>query len=78
MNENKCKVGDHIIHNGKEMIVSQVVERGRDSYQYTNNNGNTYYIAEKKAIITACRVMENGQILTRSPIFIGDKWEHIK
>lgn len=78
MSENKCKKGDFVLHKGRRMVVSEVIKKGRDSYQYTNKNGNTYYITEKKAIVTACRVMDNSQILTRSPIYIGDKWEHVR
>ena len=59
------------------MIVSQVVDRGRDSYQRTDKKG-SYCVAAKKADVTACRIMKDGQILTRSPIYIGDEWEYVQ
>ena len=75
MNDNdiKCKVGDYIIHKGKTMQVSEIIQQGVKARR--ESNGKTHRnIPEQRAAITACRIMDNGQVLTRSPIFIDQDW----
>ena len=70
-----CKVGDVVIVQGKKVWISQVVEPGWENY--FDKDGSL--IVGEKSKITVCRIMEdNGQILKRSPKFIGSNWSHTK
>lgn len=71
----KVKVGDHVIHDGKEMYVENVIEQGMDD-KYKDGK-----IVKKgiKAYICVCPIMpDNGQVLYRSPRCIGNDWENIE
>jgi hypothetical protein len=75
MNEYKCKPGDIILH--KERKVSVVLTKGSKPYVWKNNKGRKVNVRGQKAVISVCPIMENGQILTRSPFYISYNWEHI-
>lgn len=77
MSDYSCKPGDVVVHKGKKVSVSVVLVRGSAPKCWTNNYGHTVNVKGKKATISVCRIMPNGQILKRSPFFIGDKWEHV-
>lgn len=76
MSDYKCKVGDIVLYKGKKVSVSEVLVMGTDYKEYYNGNESLVRVRAKKAIISVCRVMTNGQILTRSPFYVGDNWEH--
>jgi len=76
MDKYKCNPGDIVRHKGRKVSVYVVLVRGAKPYSWKNNKGYKVDIAGKKAIVSVCSIMSNGQILTRSPFFIGDNWEH--
>lgn len=50
-----------------KMLVSEVIVQGIE---------NTQKQVGERAIISACRIMSNGQVLRRSPVLI-DYWSHV-
>ena len=76
MNEYKCNPGDIVLHKKKKVSVVCVLVKGTKPYSWKNNKGYPVNVNGKKAVISACPIMDNGQILTRSPKYIGDNWEH--
>lgn len=75
MSSNKCNVGDTVIHKGKDVYVSQVIQQGTSDRKQKNG----YVKKGTKAYITVCYIMpDNGQVLHRSPRNIYDDWEHKK
>jgi hypothetical protein len=68
-----CNVGDFVLTGGNPMQVSEVVMTGREDS--VNRRGNLN--EGERSMITVCRIMRNGQILKRSPIYIGDNWVHL-
>lgn len=83
--KNKCKVGQQVIHVGTrtygsmtindgelaqvDHIVCQGIEDGQDKKGRVKKGC--------KADITICRIMGNGQVLSRSPVNIGENWRHL-
>ena len=61
-----CCVGDIIINIDKKMLVSEIISQGKEA---------TKTQVGERAFISACRIMSNGQVLRRSPMFIDD-WLH--
>lgn len=74
MSENKLHVRDRIIHNGKIMEVAHIICQGRDGQERKNGT----YSKGEKAVVSAYPIMSNGQILKRSPRYIGNRWEYTK
>ncbi|AGF77179.1 hypothetical protein UWK_00598 [Desulfocapsa sulfexigens DSM 10523] len=62
-----CSVGDVIVTINRKMLVSEVISQGKEA---------TKTKAGERACVSACRIMPNGQVLSRSPLFIDD-WSHI-
>lgn len=62
-----CQEEDIVLHNGRLVYVNQIVKSGHE------RRGND---AGERDSITVCAILENGQILTRSPRFIDMDWEH--
>ena len=60
-----CNVDDHVTAVGREVVVAEIVFTGSARLK-------------EKSLITACRIDRTGIILKRSPIYVGDKWKHIK
>lgn len=59
--------GAIVLHDREEVYVNQIVLAGREK------------TAAKPGIrdaISVCPILSDGQILTRSPRFIGENWEH--
>lgn len=68
-----CDVGDLVIYDGKKVYVSEVISDGKE-----NAKKNGQEVQGVRSEIAVCRVMpDNGQILHRSPRFIGSNWEHL-
>ena len=66
---NRCMPGDTILHDGVKMWVSQVLIQGKERCKKDTG---------ERADICACKIMDNGQILKRSPVNIGNEWQHIR
>ena len=60
-----CNVDDHVTAMGREVVVAEIVFTGSARLK-------------EKSLITVCRVDRTGAIFKRSPIYVGDKWKHIK
>ena len=60
-------MGDIIVNVDRKMMVSEVVSQGKEA---------TKNMVGERACVAACRIMPNGQVLRRSPLFIDD-WSHI-
>ena len=60
-----CEIGDSVstLSEG-EYQVAEILYQGHEIYR-------------ERAIITVCRVLNNGQVLTRSPRYVGDNWFHV-
>ena len=71
-----CEKGDVILNEGRrKMIVSSTVIKGKEDRLSKKGE----FVAGNRSEITACRIMpDNGQILYRSPIYIGVNWIHYK
>ena len=67
-----CDPGDYVMAAGVKMWVSEVVMTGCED----RKDRSGYPIEGEKALVTVCRIMNNGQILKRSPLYIGDNWSH--
>lgn len=76
MHPNKCKAGNIVFHKGKKVMVTEVLKKGTIDVSYRNGSGTSIKVNGKKAIIAVCKIIKNGQILTRSPFYVGDNWEH--
>ena len=63
-----CKVGDNVLHSGKKVMVSEVLAEG---------GAVTIHNKRTKSYIVVCPIMENGQVLKRSPICVGEDWTPI-
>ena len=61
-----CSVGDIIRFGNSKMLVSEIIEKGREA---------TRTHPGERAAVAACRIMSNGQVLRRSPMFVED-WSH--
>ena len=62
-----CSVGDIILCRNQKMEVSKVIYKGQEAIGKR---------AGERACVTACRIMDNGQVLRRSPLYI-DEWSHL-
>ena len=72
---NLCYAGDIIIHAGKEMEVAQVISKGNEDH-YTKNK---HFQSGCKSTISAYPIMtDNGQVLRRSPRYLGEDWMLVK
>jgi prophage regulatory protein len=73
-----CHVGDIVFHNGKKVFVSEILVPGvrKKRIKHPKNKGRFLTTNPVKADICVCRIMENGQVLRRSPFYIGKEWEH--
>ena len=59
-----CDEGDTVIFRGRRSYVKEVVFRGSEK-------------DKEKSEISVCRIMpDNGQVLHRSPRYIGTEWSH--
>lgn len=67
-----CDVGDNVKVGGKIVVVSEVVFCGKED-RYSRSG--KLLKGGEKSEITVCRY-DNGRILKRSPMFVGDKWVH--
>lgn len=67
------KHGDIELKDGQEVQVDHVLCQGVEDRFDRNKNLKKGYPAD----ITVCRVMENGQVLTRSPVNIGINWRNL-
>lgn len=70
-----CKAGDSIIHRGRLWVVAQVVCEGTEP-KVTAKRGLSK--PGRRDLISAFRVIDNGQVLRRTPIYIHDEWRHFK
>ena len=63
-NQYRCYPGDFVIHTAtrKLVYVSEVILAGLHP--------------KERDLISVCRIMDNGQILKRSPICIDSAWRH--
>ena len=69
-----CEVDQYVIHKGKTVCVTQVIEQGRNSSVEFGVG-----VPARKANIAACKVdSRNGMPLTRSSVYPGTDWQHIK
>ena len=64
--EYTCKPGDYVISKGRYMIVNEIIAQGVNGKKPI------------KACISACRVMDDGQIMKRTSFPIGTFWRHTK
>ncbi len=67
-----CRRGDIVIHIGKKMWVNEILEQGVEEYM----NVAGLFVAGVRAVISACNVMESGQVIKRAPRYIEDQWFH--
>jgi len=68
-----CEVGDIVIHKGEKVWVSEVVHKGKEDK--INKKGKP--VKGERDCITVCTIMiDNGQILKRSPRYIDADWSH--
>jgi hypothetical protein len=63
-----CNVGDRVEHRGEVVDVAQVVFQGTES---------TKSAQWQRAEVRVCRILSNGQVLRRSPRYIGTDWRHL-
>lgn len=69
-----CKIGDIVLWKGKKMWVNEIIISGQE--EKINKKGDI--VAGIRDSITACNIMENGQIVKRAPRYVDDKWEHYR
>lgn len=76
---NTCNVGNVVLVDGRRMEVAEVIFTGREPFTRRDQvTGAKRLRPGEKSEITAYRIMEdNGQVLRRSPIYIGVKWSHL-
>jgi hypothetical protein len=58
-----CNVGDMVLVNGKVVQVAQVLCQCNKR-------------EKEKVSVTVVRIMGNGQVLNRSPLYVGQQWYH--
>ena len=70
-----CRQGDTIatLETGKKMIVAEILNGGCEFYMRNHHKQPGI-----RADITAFPVMDNGQILRRNPVYLGQDWRHVK
>ena len=70
----QCECGDIVLHNGNKFIVSEVLDCGREDDKTRQIEKSRRGVRSE---ICVCRIMDNGQVLRRSPKYIGDHWRHV-
>ena len=68
-----CDKGDLVMVAGEKMTVAEVVMSGSEDRRLRSSGK---FIKGARAEITVCRFFK-GQLLTRSPKFIGPEWVHV-
>ena len=71
-----CSVGDIVATEIGHCWVAEVLEQGIELGGKVN--GNQYCKSGERAYISVCRITTSGQILKRSPLYMGQNWEHLK
>lgn len=68
-----CEVGDIVIYHRSPYEIAQVIQEGREEQivKGIKNYG-------RQSLVSGYRIMENGQVLRRTPVFLGASWKHKK
>jgi len=67
-----CKIGDKVMFDDKVVVANEILSSGREPY--ISKKG--LKIAGVKDCISVLMI-DNGQVLTRSPKYVGCNWQHI-
>ena len=70
----QCECGDVVSHKGNKVMVAEVLDCGREEDKTRQTEKSRRGV---RSYVCVCRIMDNGQVLTRSPKFIGDNWRHV-
>lgn len=58
-----CKVGDTVLHNGRKVMVTEILEEGTPG---------------QRSYIAACYIHKDGNPLRRTFVAVGTDWDVIK